>query len=90
MDNAHPEVLSLLIDIKGSVGELKADARNATASREHIMEMLKAHTEIDERVAERVTKLEHARSHVAGIIIGVSTIVSIATTAGVAIAKALL
>lgn len=88
MDNTN--IVALLMEIKGSVGELKESARNGERDREEIKKLLSDHVAVDLAVAKRVSTLEHARSRATGYVLALSAVGGIVVTGGVAIAKAIL
>lgn len=88
MDNTN--TIALLMDIKGTLGELKEAARNGKDDREEMKKLLADHVAVDLAVHKRVTVLEHARSRATGYVLAMSAIGGIIVTGGVAIAKAIL
>lgn len=71
-------ILMLLGDIKESMGELKADARNAETSRKEMKKLLEDHVSVDLAVASRVSSLERSRAQLRGMVIATSAGISIA------------
>lgn len=81
-------ILILLGDIKGDMGELKANARTAERDRHEMKKLLEDHVVVDLAVASRVSSLENSRTHVRGIVFGVSLIASALGTAVTLLVKA--
>lgn len=82
MDQTH--IIALLIDIKGTVGELKEAARNGKDDRLEMKKLLEDHVSVDLSVAARVTSLEHSRTRMRGMVVATAAIVSgVITVAGI-------
>lgn len=83
-------ILLAIGDLKGELGELRAEGRGRDASLEDIKKLIADHVASDNAVAGRVSDLEHARSRVKGMVIVISLAGGALTTIGVAVAKAIL
>jgi hypothetical protein len=89
MDSTE-RILIALGDLKEDIGGLKADVRNINTRLDDIVGNQARHEEDDRKVASRVSTLEHARSRATGYVLALSAVGGLVTTAGVAIAKAIL
>lgn len=89
MDSTE-RILLAIGDLKGELGEFRAEGKGRDERLREMKELLAKHVEDDNKVAKRVSVLEHARSRATGYVLALSAVGGIATTAGVAIAKALL
>jgi hypothetical protein len=83
-------ILYALGEIKGELGELRAEGRGRDTQLADLKTLIAAHVEADNKVANRVSQLEHDKSRMKGIVIALSALGGIAASVGVAVAKAVL
>lgn len=88
--DTNDRILLALGDIKGELGEFRAEGRGRDAALADIKTLIAAHVEADNKVANRVTQLEHDKSRMKGIVIALSALGGIVASVGVAVAKAVL
>jgi hypothetical protein len=86
----NDRILLFLADIKGELGEFRAEGRSRDSQLRDIRQLLSDHVAADNKVAHRVSDLEHSRSRTRGMLIVVSAAGGLIASVGVAIAKALL
>lgn len=82
-------ILILLGDIKGDMGELKANARIAERDRQEMKKLLEDHVAVDLAVASRVSSLEHSRTNLRGMVVGFSLVASALGTAATMLIKSI-
>jgi chromosome segregation ATPase len=86
MDTSE-RILLALGDIKEDIGAMGADIRALQREVVELKAALSEHAKEDDKVASRVSSLEHDRSRAKGVAVAISAGVSALFAAGVAIAK---
>lgn len=85
MDNDR--LFVMLADIKEDIGALRSDVSNVSRRIDDLHKTLDAHIADDEKVATRVTKIEHAHTRLKTAAAIISTVVSGSFALGVALLK---
>lgn len=89
MDSTE-RILMALGEIKGELGEARAEGRGRDRQLQEMKDLLADHVVADNKVASRVTVIEHAASRMKGMLFVVGGAAGLAASIGVAVAKAIL
>lgn len=77
----NDRILLALGDLREDIGRLGADVKHVVRRADEMSANLAAHTDEDHEVEGRVRSLEKSRSHLGGIVAGVSAVTTLVVSA---------